>query len=111
MTAINEADGALEGSYLSRVEALSHATTRLNFDPYADVDWDAPENALDDTDPRWQLDPETTPLGATEWYAQQPLARRIEMGRWITANTLKVTQQFEMMLIRGVVHYAGSLPN
>ncbi|MDT5093352.1 MAG: hypothetical protein QOH60_2715 [Mycobacterium sp.] len=111
MTAINEAHGALEGSYLSRVEALSQATTRLNFDPYVDVDWDAPENALDDNDPRWQLDPETTPLGATEWYAEQPLQRRIDMGRWITANTLKVTQQFEMMLIRGVVHYAGSLPN
>jgi hypothetical protein len=39
------------------------------------------------------------------------LKRRIEMGRWITANTLKATIQFEQMLIRGVVHYAGSLPN
>ena len=33
------------------------------------------------------------------------------MGRWITANTLKATIQFETMLIRGVVHYAGRLPN
>ncbi len=62
-------------------------------------------------DPRWQLDPDSAPLAATDWYAQQPLQRRIDMGRWITANTLKVTLQFEMMLIRGVVHYAGKMPN
>jgi len=97
--------------YEERVETLSRATSRLRFDPYADVDWDAPENALDPDDPRWQLDPETSPLAATQWYAEQPLSRRIEMGRWITANTLKVTSQFEMVLIRGVIHYTGKLPN
>lgn len=110
MTAIDDANG-LERAYFDRVEALSHATTRLRFDPYVDIDWDAPENALDRDDPRWQLDPETDPLAATDWYAEQPLQRRIDIGRWITANTLKVTIQFEQMLIRGVVHYAGSLPN
>ena len=93
------------------MEALSRATARLRFDPYVDIDWDAPENALDENDPRWQLDPDTSPLAATDWYAEQPLERRIDMGRWITANTLKVTLQFEMMLVRGVVHYAGKLPN
>lgn len=111
MTALNEAEGAPEGSYFDRVEALSHATTRLRFDPYVDIDWDASENALDKNDTRWQLDPDTDPLAATDWYAEQPLQRRIDIGRWITANTLKVTTQFEMMLIRGVVHYAGHLPN
>ena len=111
MTAINETDGALEGSHFERVEALSDATTRLRFDPYVDIDWDAPENALDKNDPRWQLDPKTDPLAATDWYAEQPLQRRIDMGRWITANTLKATIQFEQMLIRGVVHYAGVLRN
>jgi hypothetical protein len=111
MTAVNDADGTLEGAYLDSVESLTRATTRLHFDPFVDIDWDAPENALDPNDPRWQLDPETNPLAATEWYAEQPLQRRIDMGRWVTANTLKATTQFEMMLIRGVVHYVGKLPN
>jgi P-aminobenzoate N-oxygenase AurF len=111
MTALDDVDETLEGPYLNRVEALSRATARLRFDPYVDIDWDAPENALDENDPRWQLDPDTDPLAATDWYAEQPLKRRIDMGRWITANTLKATIQFEQMLIRGVVHYAGSLPN
>ena len=111
MSAVNDADCTAEGSYFNRVEALSRATTRLRFDPYVDIDWDAPENTLDENDPRWQLDPNTDPLAATDWYAEQPLKRRIDMGRWITANHFKVTIQFEMMLIRGVVHYAGSLPN
>src|ERR1700709_1023985 len=111
MTKTSEADDAAEASYDSKVEALSDATSRLRFDPYVDIDWDAPENAVDENDPRWQLDPNSDPLAATDWYAEQPLQRRIEMGRWITANTLKATIQFEQMLIRGVVHYAGSLPN
>jgi hypothetical protein len=111
MTAVNDADGTPDGLYFNTVEALSRATARLRFDPYVDIDWDAPENALDENDSRWQLDPATSPLAATDWYAQQPLSRRVEMGRWITANTLKVTAQFEMALIRGVVHYSGKLPN
>ena len=108
---MNAAEGTLDGPYLKRVDLLSRASSRLSFDPYVDIDWDAPENALDANDPRWQLDPTTSPLAATDWYAEQPLERRIEMGRWITTNTLKVTLQFEMMLFRGVVHYAGKLPN
>jgi len=111
MTAVSDASAASEELYANRVQALSDATTRLSFDPYVDIDWDAPENALDANDPRWQLDPETAPLAATDWYAEQSLQRRIDMGRWITANTLKATIQFETTLIRGVVHYAGKLPN
>ena len=91
--------------------ALAGASTRRRFDPFVDIDWDAPENAVEDDDRRWQLDPDIAPLAATEWYAQQPLEQRIAMGRWLTANILKVTLQFEMMLIRGVIHHAGTLPN
>ncbi len=111
MTAVSDVDGTAEDLYVDRLETLSRASARLRFDPYVDIDWDAPENALDRNDPRWQLDPDTDPLAATDWYAAQSLERRIDMGRWITANTLKATAQFEMMLIRGVVHYAGVLPN
>jgi P-aminobenzoate N-oxygenase AurF len=111
MTAVSDADDTSEDFYADRVEALSAATARLHFDPFVDIDWDAPENAFDGNDPRWQLEPDTAPLAATEWYAEQPLKQRIEMGRWITANTFKVGIQFEMILIRGVAHYAGRLRN
>ena len=111
MTAVSDADGTSEDLYADRVEALSAATARLHFDPFADIDWDAPENQLDKNDPRWQLAPDSAPLAATDWYAEQPLKQRIDMGRWIQANTFKVGIQFEMILIRGIVHYAGKLRN
>jgi hypothetical protein len=111
MTAVDDVDGSLEGPYSERVEALSRATTRLNFDPFVDIDWDAPDNELDENDPRWQLSPDIAPLAATDWYAAQPLKKRIDMGRWITANAFKAGIQFEMILIRGAIHYAGKLPN
>src|SRR5689334_10518982 len=111
MTAIDDADDRLLDSHLERVEALSRATTRLRFDPHTDIDWDAPENALDTSDPRWVPDPAIAPLAGTKWYAEQPVQQQIDMGRWITAHTFKVGIQFEMILIRGVVHYAGKLPN
>lgn len=111
MTVISRADDTSGADYSDKVTALTAAMSRLAFDPYVDIDWDAPENALDEDDPRWQLDPDTAPLAATQWYGEQSLQRRIAMGRWMTANMLKVTLQFEMMLVRGVVHYAGTLPN
>ena len=111
MTALHDADDSSEVLFLDRVEALCDARDRLHFDPYGDIDWSAAENALDKADPRWQLDADTYPLAATDWYAEQSLQRRVDMGRWLTANILKVTLQFEMMLIRGVVHYADKLPN
>jgi hypothetical protein len=110
MTAVSDAEGLPVDPFAERVAALSRATARLSFDPYADIDWDAPANSLDRDDPRWQLDPENDPLGATDWYAAQPLQRRIDIGRWVTTNTLKSTIQFEMMLIRGAVHYSSRLP-
>lgn len=110
-TELHATTGKLANLDADMVETLSRASSRRGFDPFVDIDWDAAENLLDHNDPRWQLDPDIAPLAMTEWYTQQPLDRRIEMGRWITANILKVTLQFEMMLIRGVIHYAGTLPN
>lgn len=111
MATVDDADDTSEDLHLATVEALSFATTRLRFDPFIDIDWDAPENDLDKNDPRWQLRADTSPLAATDWHAAQPLQKRVDMGRWITANTFKVGIQFEMILIRGVVHYAGKLAN
>lgn len=111
MTTFGDGDDTSGDLHVHRVEALSRATVRRRFDPFVDIDWEAPENAIDKGDIRWQLEPDTNPLAATDWYAEQPLQARIDMGRWIVANTAKVGIQFEMMLIRGVAHYAGKLPN
>lgn len=111
MTTVGDADGTAEDLYIDTVEALSRATVRQRFDPFIDIDWDAPENLVDKDDPRWEQHPLTCRLAATDWYAEQPLQTRIDIGRWIMANTAKVGIQFEMILIRGVMHYAGKLPN
>lgn len=111
MTTVDDADGAPEDLYIDSVEALSRATVRQRFDPFVDIDWDAPENLVDKDDPRWAQHPLTCRLAATDWYAEQPLQTRIDIGRWIIANTAKVGIQFEMILIRGVMHYAGKLRN
>ncbi|MFF0492485.1 AurF N-oxygenase family protein [Nocardia sp. NPDC003482] len=97
--------------YRETLQALSEGSVRRNFDPYLDIDWDAPEYAIDPDDPRWVLDPEIDPLGATRWYRELPLERRIEIGKWRIANAIKVGAAFESVLIRGMMQYIMKLPN
>jgi hypothetical protein len=66
---------------------------------------------IDPDDPRWILSPKLDPLGGTAWYQAQPVARQIEIGRWRMVNAIKVGGAFESILIRGLMHYAMSLPN
>ncbi|NKY53761.1 AurF N-oxygenase family protein [Nocardia vermiculata] len=97
--------------YRESLAILSEGSVHRKFDPYLDIDWDAPEMAMDPDDPRWVLSPELDPLGATEWYRSQPLQRRIEIGKWRTANVIKVGSAFESILIRGMLQYIMKLPN
>ena len=46
------------------VARLSRQSVAKHFDAYVDVDWDNPDWAIDPTDPRWELPPDS-PLGAT----------------------------------------------
>ncbi|CQD04985.1 transmembrane protein [Mycolicibacterium conceptionense] len=80
MTTVGDADDTAEHLHPPVVEALSFATTRLRFDPFIDIDWDATENALDADDPRWELRVDASPLAATAWYAEQPLQKRVDMA-------------------------------
>ena len=86
-------------------------SVRRNFDPYLDVPWDDPAMRIDPQDPRWVLSPNVDPLGATRWYQQLPLDRQIEIGRWRSANSIKVGAAFESVLIRGLMAYIMKLPN
>ena len=53
------------------VRRLSHQSVVKHFDAYADVDWDHPDYAIDPTDPRWELPPDS-PLATTDWYRSLP---------------------------------------
>ena len=102
---------AVEPSYQNLLDVLSEGSVRRRFDPYLDIAWDSPDMAIDLHDPRWVLSPVIDPLGATEWYQNQPLERQIEIGRWRTLNTVKVGAAFESILIRGLMAFIMKLPN
>ncbi|MFE6924455.1 diiron oxygenase [Nocardia sp. NPDC057663] len=102
---------ATDPDYADTLLTLSEGSVHRRFDPYLDIDWDSPEFAIDRDDPRWVLSAELDPLGATRWYQELPLERRIEIGRWRQANAAKVGLAFESILIRGMMQYAMALPN
>jgi hypothetical protein len=97
--------------YQEMLRTLSEGSVHVHFDPYEDIDWDAPEMAIDNSDPRWVLSSQSDPLGATAWYRSLPLQRQIEIGQWRLMNSMKVGAAFESMLIRGLMQYAVALPN
>ncbi len=96
--------------YREMLETLSEGSVHVHFDPYEDIDWDAPEMAVLADDPRWIL-PDFDPLGATSWYRSLPRERQIEIGRWRTVCAVKTGLEFENLLIRGLMQYVMKLPN
>jgi hypothetical protein len=96
--------------YVATLAGLSEASVRRHFNPYTDIDWDAPEFAVSKNDPRWVLSA-SDPLGRHPWYQAQPLEKQIEIGLWRHANTAKVSLQLESILIRGLMHYTFWVPN
>ncbi|MFC9896905.1 diiron oxygenase [Nocardia sp. NPDC127579] len=111
MTLSQSAGELFDQDYRDALATLSDGSVHRRFDPYLDIDWDAPEFEIDPDDPRWVLSPEFDPLGATSWYRSQPLARQIEIGKWRTTNVIKVGAAFESILIRGMMQYIMKLPN
>jgi len=97
-------------AYEDTVRRLSHQSVTKHFDAYADVDWDAPEMAIDPDDPRFEL-PAVDPLGATTWYREQPPDIRARIGLHRIAVAMKVGEQFESVLKRGLLEFAARLPN
>ena len=96
--------------YVNMLATLSEGSVRRNFNPYTDIDWESPEFAVTDNDPRWIL-PNTDPLGRHPWYQAQSEERKIEIGMWRQANVAKVGLHFESILIRGLMEYAFWVPN
>ncbi|MEV0247417.1 diiron oxygenase [Nocardia sp. NPDC050712] len=111
MTLSRSVGELFDQDYRDALATLSEGSVHRSFDPYRDIDWDAPEFAIDPDDPRWVLSPEYDPLGATAWYQALPLDRQIEIGKWRIANVIKVGAAFESVLIRGMMQYIMKLPN
>ncbi|GAB2680199.1 AurF N-oxygenase family protein [Nocardia goodfellowii] len=111
MTLSQSVGELFDQDYRDALATLSEGSVHRRFDPYLDIDWDAPEFAIDPNDPRWVLSPEYDPLGATRWYQELPLDRQIEIGKWRIANVIKVGAAFESVLIRGMMQYIMKLPN
>ncbi len=96
--------------YVESLATLSEGSVRRKFNPYTDIDWNAPEFAVTKNDPRWVL-PSTDPLGRHPWYQAQPLEKQIAIGMWRQANVAKVGLHFESILIRGLMQYTFWVPN
>jgi P-aminobenzoate N-oxygenase AurF len=92
------------------VERLSRQSVDKHFEAYVDVPWDDPEYAIDQTDPRWELDDDSG-LGATEWYRSLPQEARARIGLHMIAANMKAGLQFESILKRGLLEYAFKLPD
>jgi hypothetical protein len=103
-----EARSARE-SYQALLLRLSRQSVAKRYECYRDIDWDAPEHAVDPADPRWEL-PSTDPLGATAWYRAQPQSRRAHIGLYRLATFMKVGLQFENVLSQGLLRFALSRP-
>lgn len=92
------------------VRRLSRQSVEKNFDPFVDIDWEAPEMVVDPNDARWEA---VVPAGlrATEWYQRQDPAMRSLMGLTIASGLAKNGLQFENVLQRGLLEFCFTLRN
>jgi hypothetical protein len=99
-------------SFEALLERLSRSsvTPGKHFDAYTDIDWDAPENAIDPSDARWELG-NWDPLGATAWYKSQPQSVRAGIALHFVADQMRSGLQFESVLKRGLLEFASMEPN
>jgi hypothetical protein len=97
-------------NYARLLARLSGLSVTHHFDAYGDIAWDAPEFSIDPADPRWEL-LDDDPLGATAWYRALPAETRSRLGLEYVASTMKIGLEFERVLKRGLLEFAGTLPN
>lgn len=111
MTAMTDDALTDDAVYDEALRLLSEGSVQRHFEPYVDIDWDAPEFAVVPGDRRWILSESTDPLGRHPWYQALSEDRKIEIGMWRQANVAKVGLQFEQLLIAGLVQYVSRRPN
>jgi len=99
-----------QDSYTKLLSRLSGLSVTHHFDAYGDVDWDNPDFTIDPTDARWELG-DDDPLGGTAWYRSLPAETRARLGLERVASMMKIGLEFERVLKRGLLEFAGTLPN
>ncbi len=99
-----------ESPLLATVHRLNCASVSKRHEAYRDVAWDVEGGALDPRDPRFEL-PETHPIAGTAWYRALPAPTRAELGLDWACQTLRTGISFENCLSRGLLEFAGTLPN
>jgi len=95
-------------SYPALLARLSRLSVVKHFDAYADVDWDRPEHAIVQTDPRFELEADH-PLGATAWYRALGQGTRARLGLHLIATQVKLGLEFERTLKIGLLEFASTL--
>jgi hypothetical protein len=108
---VDEEQLAEPDAYDELLRRLSRQSVTKHFNPYEDIDWDAPEMLIDADDPRWELDHLHDPLGGTAWYRSQPAGTRSRIGLHLVATRMRLGLQFESILKRGLLEYASKLAN
>lgn len=96
--------------FTTMVGRLNKLSVERHFDAYADIDWDAPEFALDPADERFEL-PAVDPLRRTDWYAGLSPTDRATIGCYRWAACMKTGWHFENLLQRGLLRQAFELGN
>ncbi|MHB8328024.1 MAG: diiron oxygenase [Acidimicrobiales bacterium] len=97
-------------AYDALLARLSRQSVVKHFDAYGDVEWDAPDMAIDPADARFELWSDD-PLGATQWYQSLPQPTRARLGLDMVASKMKIGLEFENVLKRGLLEFATTLPN
>ncbi len=101
---------AVVPDYAQMLAALSANSLRHRFEPYSDIDWNAPQFEIVDDDPRWILGA-ADPVGRHCWYREQPRGTQIAIGKWRQANLAKASSHLESILVRGLMQYTFWIPN
>jgi hypothetical protein len=96
--------------YTPLLTRLSEMSVKKQYDPFRDIDWDAPENRIDLEDPRLAL-PSVNPLAATAWYRGLAPKDQIRLGIEHAAQVLKFGIVFEALLSRGLLRFCQTVPN
>ena len=104
------AEVARDASYPALLARLSEMSVKKQFDPYRDIEWDAPENRIDADDPRLGLH-SVHPLAATDWYRGLAPREQIKFGIDTLAQVVKYGIDFEGNLSRGFLRFCQTLPN
>src|SRR5688572_21959893 len=112
MTAVIDPRGNAprQESYDALLLRLSELSVRKYSDPYTDIAWDAPENAIDPSDPRFCIDPAHA-LTRSAWYEGLDAAARARFGLTWSTQILKYGIHFEAVLDRGFLELCDNLPN